>query len=169
MLSWLFARGESARAALTRPCCGVGWFQVSLVSSFTGVTSPFRIHSSASVHSKAPNCFRLCLNVSWMACSHFNEVTVRPRFLLYFSPARVRHVPSRFPAVLINCANRANSGHSSVMSLNLLTRGSKFVSWVTDRTALLIHDFSMSQFMMWPDSVFISLFSTVMVYRLVSV
>lgn len=34
---------------------------------------PFRIRSSASVHSKAPNRSRRCLNVSWPACSHFDS------------------------------------------------------------------------------------------------
>lgn len=123
----------------------VGWFQASLVSSFTGVTSPFRIHSSASVHSQAPICFRHRLNVSWMACSHFNEVIVRPRFLLYFGLAQVQHVPSLFPTILINCANRANNQDLSLVTLvQICFQGVQSLQDGSQRTPQ-IHDFSILQ------------------------
>lgn len=60
-----------------RPRCGSMFSKADSkcpLRVYTGVSSPLRIHSSASVHSEAPNCCRRCLNVSWMACSHFNEV-----------------------------------------------------------------------------------------------
>lgn len=116
--------------------------QASLDSSFTGVTSPFRIHSSASVHSQAPKCFRHRLNVSWMACSHFNEVIVRPRFLLYFGLAQVRHVPSLFPTILINCANRGNNHDLSLMTSVQICLQEVQSLQAGSRMMPQIHDFS---------------------------
>lgn len=95
--------------------CLVSRFQVSYVSRFTGVSSPFRIHFSASVHSKAPNCFRHCLNVSWMACSHFNEVICMTQI-----SSRVQPGPGPTQSHLFSCLMSAANRYMSHYSLKVI-------------------------------------------------